>query len=210
MFERRLSICMLFCSVLGTQYSVLSSAGAQKGQWRTDYNQARKEAVAKNRPLLLDFGTERCLWCKKLDATTFRDDRVVHVMNEHFISLKVDAEKDAGLTQALHIQNLPTLVIAAPDGKILSMLEGYLEAGRFHAHLQAALAGLGDSDWMTRDYQQAAQAIAASDYARAIALLKNVSLDDKNPSVQIKARQLLRDLEEQAAGMLVRAGQLEE
>jgi thioredoxin-related protein len=208
MLERRLSTYVIVCSVLSTQYPVLCSA--QEVQWRTDYNQARKEAVAKNRPLLLDFGTERCLWCKRLDATTFRDDRVVHVMNEHFISLRVDADKEAGLTQALHVQSLPTLVIAAPDGKILGTLEGYVEAGRLHAHLQGALAGLGNSDWMSRDYQQAAQAIAASDYARAIALLKSLSVEDRNPSVQSKAKQLLHDLEEQAGGMLARAGQSEE
>jgi tetratricopeptide (TPR) repeat protein len=62
---------------------------------------------------------------------------------------------------------------------------------------------------MTRDYQQAAQAITASDYARAIPLLKTLSLDDKNPAVQVKAKQVLHDLEEQAGGMLARASELE-
>jgi thioredoxin-related protein len=210
MFEHRPSTyVLLLCTVFSTPCSLLSPAAAQEVQWRTDYNQARKEAAAKNRPLVLDFGAERCLWCKKLDATTFRDERVIHVMNEHFISLKVDADREAGLTQALHIQSLPTLVIAAPDGKILGMLEGYMEADRLHAQLQGALAGLGNSDWITRDYQQAAQAITASDYARAIPLLKSLSLDDRNPAVQLKAKQVLRDVEEQASGMLARASQLE-
>jgi thioredoxin-related protein len=210
MFQRRLSMYLVLCSVLSTQYSVPPSVVGQEVQWRTDYNQARKEAVAQNRPLLLDFGTERCFWCKRLDVTTFRDNRVINVMSEHFVALKVDADKEVGLTQALHIQSLPTLVIAAPDGKILSMLEGYVEPARLHAHLQGALAGVGNADGMAHDYQQAAQAIAASEYARAIGLLKNLSLDDKNPSVQLKAKQLLRDLEEQAAGMLARASQLEQ
>ena len=208
--RRRLPIYVLLYSVLSTQYSLLSSAIAEEVQWRTDYNQARREALAKNRPLLLDFGTEQCLWCKRLDVTTFREDHVVHLLNEHFISLRVDAEKDARLTQALHIQSFPTLVIAAPDGKILGTLEGYVEAGRFQAYLQGALAGLASPESVTRDYQQAAQAIAASDYPRAIALLKEIALNGKDLPVQIKAKQLLRDLEEQAASRLVRASQLEE
>ena len=33
------------------------SAIAQEVEWRTDYNKARQEAVEKNRPLVLDFGT---------------------------------------------------------------------------------------------------------------------------------------------------------
>jgi tetratricopeptide (TPR) repeat protein len=61
---------------------------------------------------------------------------------------------------------------------------------------------------MVRDYQEAGKAIAAADYARAVSLLKNLLEDGKDRPVQAKARQLLADLEQQAAGRLVRARQL--
>src|SRR5438445_3470549 len=188
MFHRQLAISLLLSSVLSTQHGVLASATAQEIQWRSDYNLARKEAVEKNLPLILDFGTEHCFWCKKLDATTFLDPRVVAVMNEEFIPLKVDAHRDARLTECLRIQAFPTVVLAGPDGKILGTLEGYMEAGRFHDHLQRVLAGLRNPEWMARDYQEAAKAIAASDYARAIALLKSITQDGKDLPAQIKAK----------------------
>src|SRR5262245_30550588 len=81
---------------------------AQEVKWRHDYNAARREAVEKNVPLVIDFGTENCFWCKRLDASTFRDTAVVGVMNEKFVPLKIDAEKDAPLAQALQIQSYPT------------------------------------------------------------------------------------------------------
>jgi thioredoxin-related protein len=210
MLNSRLSACLLLCSLFSTQYAVLSRAVAQEVQWRTNYNQARKEALAKNLPLLLDFGTERCFWCKRLDATTFQDPRLVEVMNERFIPIKVDGERDARLTEALRVQSYPTLVLAAPDGRILGMLEGYMDAGRLSDHLQRVLAGLGNPEWMARDYQEAARAIASSDYARAIALLKSITVDGKDLPVQVKAKQVLRDLEQQASGRLARAKQLDE
>src|SRR5437764_7007061 len=90
-------------------------APAQSVQWRSDYNAARKEATEKGRPILLDFGTENCMWCKKLDHTTFREPSVVALINESFIALKVDAEREPILTQALRIQTYPTLVVAGPE-----------------------------------------------------------------------------------------------
>ena len=178
---------------------------AQEVEWRRDYNQARGEASASGKPILIDFGTESCYWCKQLDATTFRDPKIIGVLKERFVALKIDAHRDAPLAEALRVQAYPTLVLAAPDGKILGTHEGYLDAARLQEQLQRVVASVANPEWMTRDYQDATKAIAASDYARAIALLKSVADDGKDRPAQIKARQLLQDLEEQAAGRLARA-----
>jgi thiol-disulfide isomerase/thioredoxin len=197
----------------------LPARAAQEVAWRMDYNTARREANEKNRPLVIDFGTENCFWCKKLDAITFKDPAVASLMNERFIPLRIDAEKDAPLATALRIQSYPTIVLASADGKILDMQEGFLEAPRLVDKLQRVLATLpsptppppplpSDPDWMVRDYDGAAKAIAASDYAAAVALLKHVLEDGQQRPVQVKSRQLLQDLEQQAAGRLARAKQL--
>jgi thioredoxin-related protein len=186
---------------------LLPAACCQEVEWRTDYNKARQEAIGKNRPLLLDFGTEQCFFCTKLDSTTFRDPTVVALLNKSFIPLKIDAGKSPALAEALRVDRYPTLVLAAPDGKILATQEGYLDAQRCHELLQRALANVSNPEWMNRDYQEAVKAIAASDSARAIALLRSVVEDKGNRPVQQKALQLLDDLEQQAAGLLARAKQ---
>jgi thioredoxin-like negative regulator of GroEL len=186
----------------------LAGAAAEEVQWRHDYNAARKEAVEKDRPLILDFGTENCFYCRKLDATTFRDPTIVALLNGRFIPLKVQAERDPGLTRALHVNAFPTLVLAAADGKILGTVEGYLEPGRLNEHLQRALASVSNPAWMLRDYEEAARAVTVSEYSRAVSLLKSIIEDGKQRPVQAKARQLLQDLEQQAADRLARARQL--
>jgi uncharacterized protein YyaL (SSP411 family) len=113
---------------------------AQDVQWRHDYVAARKEATETGRPLLLDFGTESCFWCKKLDITTFRDPRIVKLLSENFIPVKIDAEKEERLTKALAIESFPTLILATPDGKVVGRHEGYADATQLTALLNKAPA----------------------------------------------------------------------
>jgi thioredoxin-like negative regulator of GroEL len=196
------------CLVVAALACLTRAAEAEEIHWRVDYNAARKEALDKGLPLILDFGTQNCFWCRKLDENTFSDPTVAQVMNERFIPLKIDAEREPALVQALHIAAYPTVVLAATDGKIVGTIEGFQDATRFHENLQRALATVNNPEWMLRDYQAAAKAIAASDYARAVALLKGILEDGKTRPVQLKASQLFKDLEQQAAGRLAQARQL--
>ena len=115
-------------------------ASAQEVRWRQDYAAARAEATTSGRPLLLDFGTEACIYCRKLDATTFRDRGVVALLNDRFIPVKVDGDRDRRLTQAVGVQAFPTLVLVAPDGKVIARHEGYADVATITALLRQAPA----------------------------------------------------------------------
>lgn len=121
---------------------VLACAGPSLGQdvrWRHDYQAARKEATAAGKPLLLDFGTEACTWCRKLDTTTFRNPSVVELLNDRFVPVKVDGEKDAWLTRAAGVEAFPTLVLLSPEGKVLARHDGYADAGKLLPLLRQVL-----------------------------------------------------------------------
>jgi len=173
-------------------------------QWRNDYNTARREATEKGKPLFIDFGTEECFHCKRLDSTTFRDPVIVNLLNQRFVPLKVDGNADPNLVQALRIQAYPTLIVASTDGKILSMIEGYMESGRLLDHLNRALNHT-TPDWMARDFQEATKSFTAGDYAGTVTVLRRILEDGKDRPVQVKAKQLLNDIEQQASGRLARA-----
>jgi tetratricopeptide (TPR) repeat protein len=61
---------------------------------------------------------------------------------------------------------------------------------------------------MTRDYEAASKASAASDHARAITLLRTVVEDGKDRPIQVKARKLLEEIEKKAARDAEAAGDL--
>ena len=185
--------------------------GADKAlvEWRADYDAARKESIEKGRPLFLDFTTEDCVHCKRLEAGPFRDPAIVALLTERFIPLRVDANRAPKLAQALRIQAYPTMIVASPDGKIIGFLEGFMEAKPLAEHLNRALA-VQTPDWMARDFQEASKAVGAGDYAKAVSLLKAVIEDGKDRTVQTKAQQVLQEIEQQAAGRLVRVKQLQD
>lgn len=184
-----------------------AAKAADTVQWRKDYNSARKEASESGKPLFLDFGTVECFHCKRLDQSTFRDPALIQLLNERFIPLKVDANREPALTQALRIQLYPTLIIAGNDGKILGTIEGYMEAARLNEHLQRGLA-VTIPDWMARDFNEASKAISANDYAKAVSLLKGVAKDGKDMPIQAKSRLLLAEIDKQAQQKIVRAKEM--
>jgi thioredoxin-related protein len=115
---------------------------AQGIVWLSDYNAARREAHDKNLPLVIDFSTQNCHWCRQLEATTFRDAAVIKLLSQHFVALRLDGEKDAGLAQSLGINAYPTLVFADPNGKVLGKQDGYVKAAEFTQIAQRALASI--------------------------------------------------------------------
>ena len=51
------------------------------------------EAVLKQpKPILLDFYTDWCGWCKRMMATTYSDSSIAFYLNQNFYSVKFDAE----------------------------------------------------------------------------------------------------------------------
>jgi thioredoxin-like negative regulator of GroEL len=206
-------IC-LFC--VGGLMPTLAPVFAQgpEVEWRLDYGKARQEAAEKNRPLVIDVGTEHCHFCKQLDLRTFKDPAVVALLNQHCIPLKIDADQHPRLAEALRVEYYPTLVFATSEGKILGYQQGFIEAPALHERLTklfftAASAG-GGAPNPNRDIEEAKRAISVGDYPRAIALLKPVAETAKEAAVQNRARQLLQDLEQQAAGRCAEARHLVE
>jgi len=203
------------CCVCGLMHTLLPApAEAQDVEWRLDYGKARQEAIEKNRPLVIDVETEHCHFCRQLDQRTFKDPAVAALLNERCIPLKIDADQHVRLAEALRVEYYPTLVFASAEGKILGYQQGFIEAAALHDRMTklfftAPIAGGGVPN-PSHDIEEAKHAIAVGDYPRAIALLKPVAETAKDAAVQKQARQLMQDLEQQAAGRCAEARQLVE
>jgi hypothetical protein len=106
----------------------------------------------------LDFVSDNCIWCQRLDASTFRDPNVVALLNAKFVPVKIDGHQDERLTQALAVTGFPTLILAAPDGKVLARKNGYIDA----AGLTAMLAQANSSPPLAQTPQSGPQSPAAA------------------------------------------------
>src|SRR5947209_10528672 len=61
------------------------------------------EALARarqlDRPIFLSIGYSACHWCHVMEHESFEDDEVARLLNEHFVSIKVDREERPDLDQ---------------------------------------------------------------------------------------------------------------
>ncbi|HUF77067.1 MAG TPA: thioredoxin domain-containing protein, partial [Longimicrobiales bacterium] len=62
-------------------------------------DEALGRARAEDRPILLSIGYSSCHWCHVMERESFEDPAVAAVMNEHFVSIKVDREERPDLDQ---------------------------------------------------------------------------------------------------------------
>jgi thioredoxin-related protein len=62
-----------------------------KVRWMS-MEEALKKSEVKPRKIFIDVYTEWCKWCKKMEETTFSEDKIAKYINEHYYAVKLDAE----------------------------------------------------------------------------------------------------------------------
>jgi uncharacterized protein len=93
--------------------------------WYPWGEEAFARAREDDRPLLLSVGYAACHWCHVMEHESFEDETTAAVMNEHFVSVKVDREErpdvdglymDAVVSMTGH-GGWPLTVFLTPEGK---------------------------------------------------------------------------------------------
>ncbi|MGT4652598.1 DUF255 domain-containing protein, partial [Bacillus cereus] len=61
--------------------------------WYPWEKEAFDKAKRENKPVLVSIGYATCHWCHVMAHESFEDPQVADILNEHFISIKVDREE---------------------------------------------------------------------------------------------------------------------
>ncbi|PID59871.1 MAG: thioredoxin domain-containing protein [Ignavibacteriae bacterium] len=93
--------------------------------WFAWSNEAFNKAKAKDKPIFLSIGYSTCHWCHVMERESFEDEEVAKILNENFISIKVDREErpdiDHIYMQVCHMLNRsggwPLNLFLTPDKK---------------------------------------------------------------------------------------------
>ena len=94
--------------------------------WDVALDIAKKE----NKFIFVDTYTDWCSWCKVMDKKTFKDPKVIALLNEKFLPVKINAEVGEGVKVAakFRILGYPTTLYLTPDGMLVRKETGYLDA----------------------------------------------------------------------------------
>jgi len=77
---------ILFCLMVSFRVD------AQKVNWLT-WEEALKLNQKEKRKFLVDVYTDWCGWCKKMEASTFSDQKITEYINENYYAVKFNAEQ---------------------------------------------------------------------------------------------------------------------
>ncbi len=94
-------------------------------------DEALKRAKDDDKLVMIDFYTDWCGYCKELDATTWRDPRVLAWLDSHAVAIKIDAEAKASVANKYRVGSYPTIVFLRPDGSEVNRIVGYDDADEF-------------------------------------------------------------------------------
>ncbi len=185
-------------------YFLLFSAPAV--DWQTDWQQTLKVAAEKKQPVLIDFYTDWCPHCKRLDAITFSDARVSEYFNkENYALIKINPEKDIEAENKFKVYSYPTFVIFKPDGVELDRMLGFKYPDELIKSLEDLKKGIGTLDDLLGKYKKYPETdksiekitlmfaildkyIARADYPQALELIDRViGLDKDNALKQASA-----------------------
>ena len=67
--------------------------------WYPWGKEAIERAKKENKPIFLSIGYSSCHWCHVMEHESFEDEAVAKILNEHFVSIKVDREERPDLDE---------------------------------------------------------------------------------------------------------------
>lgn len=106
--------------------------------WASNLNSARTKALQHDRPILIVFGADWCTFCKQLEKKTLSHPQMVNYINQRFVPVHLDHDKEKRVAQILEVQSLPCSIILSPEADLLGTIKGYQTPGKYYQQLAEA------------------------------------------------------------------------
>lgn len=161
----------LYRVVIILLFTLTSAYASAQVEWLT-FEEAVAKAKEDPKPIFIDVYTDWCGWCKKMDAATFRVDKVATMLQNDFYPVKFNAEQKESINFNNHefkfIANgrkgYNELAIALLDGKLsypsvvflnakmerITVLAGYRGPDDFYPILQF----IGSGEYQTKTFEE--------------------------------------------------------
>jgi len=103
--------------------------------WSYDYESATASARSSGKPVMIDFYTDWCGYCVKLDEETYSDPAVI-AESQRFVNLKVDGDARQDLVQQYAVSGYPTIIFLDGSGNEVSRVPGFVDANSLLSEMQ--------------------------------------------------------------------------
>ena len=118
-------ILVLFFSVFAFITASVSSTPNKEIEWHS-YDDGMARGKFEKKKVFLHFTAEWCFYCGVMEKETFKDPAIISSLNENFISIKVDYDRETKTSDFYRVMGLPDSIFIAEDGQIIGRRPGYI------------------------------------------------------------------------------------
>ena len=139
------------------------------------------KAKAEGRFVILDLEAVWCHWCHVMEATTYKDPKVVELLKGKYETVRVDQDANPDLSNRYGDWGWPATIIFAPDGTELVKRRGYIPPVGMAALLKAVIDDPtpGPSAGVEAEVVPAASAVLTVKQRTALAARSQEAFDAK-------------------------------
>ena len=105
--------------------------------WLFTSTQGLARARELKKPIMIDFYTDWCGYCKKLDEEVYTVGKII-ALSEKFVSIKVNADNFRDVAAQYHVNGYPTIVFLTPAGAEISRIRGFCDSEQFYREMEKA------------------------------------------------------------------------
>jgi len=102
-----------------------SSTLVEEIQWHS-YDDGMARSKFEKKKVFLHFTAEWCYYCGVMEKETFNDGAIISSLNENFISIKVDYDRETKTSDFYRVRGLPDTIFIAENGQIIGRRPGYI------------------------------------------------------------------------------------
>jgi thioredoxin 1 len=107
---------------------------------KLSFEEAKQQAAKEGKLLVVDSMADWCPPCKKMDKTTWVDEKTVAFFKDNAIAFQFDVDEDSELAQSLKIEAMPTMIVFK-DGKEIDRSVGYMSTSELISWLENVKEG---------------------------------------------------------------------
>ncbi len=129
--------------VLFLGFMILSSCAKQAPDeisWASSLENAFQIASEKDQPVIVEFWSEECKWCERLQDSTFTHQSVIDLAR-NMVFVKAEAKEDTIVGLRYRIAGFPTVILMNSSGEEIDRIYGYLPPEEFVSTIQDYLQG---------------------------------------------------------------------
>ena len=100
-------------------------------------------AYSEGKKIYINFRADWCVYCKRMEKETFSNPAVVSYLNKHFISIKVDTDKERKISNKYGVSALPDSWFLFKNGDVIGRRKGYIKPDQFMKILKTVQENMG-------------------------------------------------------------------